>query len=70
MAMWSRAAVLKLYCSLLCEGHQLKYTDHEFYLSFVQWKFHKNKDLIRPEDKERQLEKGMFFFQNKLGGLV
>ncbi|XP_043918377.1 MIEF1 upstream open reading frame protein-like [Protopterus annectens] len=70
MAMWSRAAVLKLYRSLLREGRQLKYTDREFYLSFVQREFRKNKDLIRPEDKERQLEKGMFLLQNKLGGLV
>ncbi|XP_061220674.1 mitochondrial ribosome and complex I assembly factor AltMIEF1 [Neopsephotus bourkii] len=70
MAAWSRQAVLTLYRALLRQGRGLRYTDRDFYLAFIRREFRKNQGLQRPEDKERQLEKGQAFLQSKLGGLV
>ncbi|XP_064419240.1 mitochondrial ribosome and complex I assembly factor AltMIEF1-like [Latimeria chalumnae] len=70
MAGWSRTAVLNLYRALLREGRRLRYTDRDYYYNYVKREFRKNQGLSQPEDREKQLEKGMFFLQNKLGGLI
>ncbi|XP_052645624.1 MIEF1 upstream open reading frame protein-like [Harpia harpyja] len=70
MAAWSREAVLTLYRALLRQGRGLRYTDRDFYLTFIRREFRKNRGLQQLEDKERQLEKGQAFLQSKLGGLV
>ncbi|XP_078232275.1 mitochondrial ribosome and complex I assembly factor AltMIEF1 [Pogona vitticeps] len=70
MATWSREAVLTLYRALLRQGRGLRYTDREFYFSFIRREFRKNQHLKYLEDKERQLEKGQAFLHSKLGGLV
>lgn len=70
MAAWSREAVLTLYRALLRQGRGLRYTDQDFYLTFIRREFRKNQGLQQLEDKERQLEKGQAFLQSKLGRLV
>ncbi|XP_068108216.1 mitochondrial ribosome and complex I assembly factor AltMIEF1 [Hyperolius riggenbachi] len=70
MAGWSREAVLTLYRMLLREGRKLQFTDRDYYASCIRREFRKNQALTRPEDKEKHLEKGQFFLQTKLGGLV
>ncbi|XP_069763948.1 mitochondrial ribosome and complex I assembly factor AltMIEF1-like [Narcine bancroftii] len=70
MAAWSRAAVLNLYRALLREGRSLRYTDREFYFMFVKREFRKNQHLVGEEEKAKQLEKGLYFLESKLGGLV
>ncbi|KAM9173098.1 mitochondrial ribosome and complex I assembly factor AltMIEF1 isoform 1-T2 [Pangshura tecta] len=70
MAAWSREAVLNLYRALLRQGRGLRYTDRDFYLASIRREFRKNKQLERLEDRERQLEKGLAFLHNRLGGLV
>ncbi|NXU50530.1 MIDUO protein, partial [Turnix velox] len=61
MAAWSRQAVLTLYRALLRRGRELRYTDRDFYLSFIRREFRKNQGLERLEEKEKQLEKGQAF---------
>ncbi|XP_069509045.1 mitochondrial ribosome and complex I assembly factor AltMIEF1 isoform X2 [Ambystoma mexicanum] len=70
MAAWSRTAVLNLYRTLLREGRHLKYTDRDFYFATVRREFRRNQDLTEPDEKARQLEKGQYFLQTRLGGLV
>ncbi|XP_062918933.1 mitochondrial ribosome and complex I assembly factor AltMIEF1-like [Mobula hypostoma] len=70
MATWSRVAVLNLYRALLREGRSLRYTDREFYYLFIKREFRKNQHLTGDEEKVKQLEKGLYFLENKLGGLV
>ncbi|CAM5084005.1 unnamed protein product, partial [Eretmochelys imbricata] len=69
MAAWSREAVLNLYRALLRQGRGLRYTDRDFYLASIRREFRKNQQLERLEDRERQLEKGQAFLNNRLGGL-
>ncbi|CAM4460571.1 unnamed protein product, partial [Lepidochelys olivacea] len=68
MAAWSREAVLNLYRALLRQGRGLCYTDRDFYLASIRREFRKNQQLERLEDRERQLEKGQAFLNNRLGG--
>ncbi|XP_060705160.1 mitochondrial ribosome and complex I assembly factor AltMIEF1-like [Hemiscyllium ocellatum] len=70
MATWSRAAVLNLYRALLREGRNLQYTDRDYYYTFIRREFRKNQHLTSEEEKVKQLEKGIYFLENKLGGLV
>ncbi|XP_051898886.1 MIEF1 upstream open reading frame protein-like [Pristis pectinata] len=70
MATWSRVAVLNLYRALLREGRSLRYTDREFYYSFIKREFRKNQHLTGEDEKVKQLEKGLYFLESKLGGLV
>ncbi|XP_078286719.1 mitochondrial ribosome and complex I assembly factor AltMIEF1-like [Rhinoraja longicauda] len=70
MAAWSRVAVLNLYRTLLREGRSLRYTDREFYYSFIKREFRNNQHLTGEEEKAQQLEKGLYFLESKLGGLV
>ncbi|NXA52914.1 MIDUO protein, partial [Nothocercus julius] len=61
MAAWSREAVLSLYRALLRRGRALRYTDRDFYVASVRREFRRQQALERPEDKERQLAKGLAF---------
>lgn len=70
MAPWSREAVLSLYRALLRQGRELRYTDRDFYLASIRREFRKNQKLEDPKARERQLEKGLVFLHNKLGGIV
>ncbi|XP_072444726.1 mitochondrial ribosome and complex I assembly factor AltMIEF1-like [Chiloscyllium punctatum] len=70
MATWSRVAVLNLYRALLREGRNLQYTDRDYYYTFIRREFRKNQHLTSEEEKVKQLEKGIYFLENKLGGLV
>ncbi|XP_077308455.1 mitochondrial ribosome and complex I assembly factor AltMIEF1 [Lithobates pipiens] len=70
MAGWSREAVLKLYRALLREGRKLQLTDRDYYSFYIRQEFRKNQILSNLEDREKQLAKGQFFLQTKLGGLV
>ncbi|XP_035194780.1 MIEF1 upstream open reading frame protein-like [Oxyura jamaicensis] len=68
MAAWSREAVLSLYRALLRRGRALRYTDRDFYRAAVRSEFRRHRGLQRPEDRERQLEKGQAFLRSGLGG--
>ncbi|XP_043535753.1 MIEF1 upstream open reading frame protein-like [Chiloscyllium plagiosum] len=70
MATWSRVAVLNLYRALLREGRNLQYTDRDYYYTFIRREFRKNQHLTSEKEKVKQLEKGIYFLANKLGGLV
>ncbi|XP_078093549.1 mitochondrial ribosome and complex I assembly factor AltMIEF1-like [Mustelus asterias] len=70
MAAWSRVAVLNLYRALLRQGRNLRYTDRDYYYTFIKREFRKNQHLTDEEEKVKQLEKGIYFLNNKLGGLV
>ncbi|XP_040415070.1 MIEF1 upstream open reading frame protein-like [Cygnus olor] len=70
MAAWSREAVLSLYRALLRRGRALRYTDRDFYRAAVRSEFRRHRGLQRPEDRERQLEKGQAFLRSGLGGLL
>ncbi|XP_042200912.1 MIEF1 upstream open reading frame protein-like [Callorhinchus milii] len=70
MATWSRTAVLNLYRALLRAGQHLRYTDREYYYSYVKREFRKNQHLTEEQQRTQQLKKGIYFLNNKLGGLV
>jgi len=53
---YSRAAVLKLYKSLLRYGNNISLTDKEFYLRVVRNEFKKHCDVVNPEERLRLIQ--------------
>lgn len=62
--------MLSLYRALLRRGRELRYTDRDFYFTYIRREFRKNQKLEDLEAREKQLEKGLVFLHSKLGGLI
>ncbi|CAD7087952.1 unnamed protein product [Hermetia illucens] len=60
----SRQQVLKLYKHLIRYGHQLKYTDKNYFLSRIRDEFRENKDLKDPKEIEFFFKRGETLLRN------
>jgi len=71
MVQWSRSAVLSLYKALLRLGYNgFTYTSKDFYLRTIRSEFEKYRSVTDLAERQRQLEKGHYFLQNRRGKLL
>lgn len=71
MVQWSKQAVLRLYKQLIIKGvRELKYTDKNFYFEHIRREFRRFSNLESIEEKQRQLDKGLHFLEERHGKLL
>lgn len=71
MVQWSKQAVLRLYKQLIIKGvKDLKYTDKNLYFEHIRKEFRHSSNFDSLKERQRQLDKGFHFLEERHGKLL